>query len=121
MFDSIFEEAMKKADAAIYETFGNVDVLVNGQEPVRGIFDAEGLVSRLAAGGQVDTQEARLSVRSGDAHHLARRTPITLMLSDGQALHFYIEQRYPQYDGETQFTLSERADGQSSTIPDLRY
>lgn len=119
-FDSVFDDALKRADDEIFAAFGNVNVIVEGYETIRGIFDNPSSISELSGGGHVVSHDAELSLRSVEATHIVRRTKLVLQFSDSTTQKYMVIQPESDGTGHLKVTLS-KDDGEKSAKPSIRY
>ncbi|MCY9805530.1 hypothetical protein OTK51_19075 [Vibrio scophthalmi] len=122
MFDD-FDSLLAEADKEIMSAFGNVDVLVQGVDTIRGIFDAEQQIATLDNGGKVSTYSARVSLKASEASHLGRRTKVEIKFSNGRSEFYRVMDTEDNKDGEMIAYLKvdgENANAQQPTST-IRY
>lgn len=121
---SDFDDAISDMDSIIMDSFGNVNVTVDVNDPIRAIFDTESVIARLENGGQVISYDAKLSVKQAESSSLTRRTKVRLDFDDGTVEYYRVNQKLNPKDGEVVVTLSvdqEDDDREEKSKLDVRY
>lgn len=118
MFDD-FDSLLAEADKEIMSAFGNVDVLVQGFDSIRGIFDAEKKIVDLDNGGQISTYSAKLSLITSESSHIGRRTIVEIKFFNGRCEFYRVMHTDDNKDGETMAYLEvggENMNGQPTKL-----
>ncbi|MCL1124157.1 head-tail joining protein [Shewanella surugensis] len=116
LLDSIFSDTTALADDAVIDAFSNVNVLVDGHDPVRGIFKSSSAISDLPGGGQVDNFDATLKIKLVDAAHIKRRTALEMHFDDGSFMRYLVINPEKKRERWILATLSA-AEGENNGTP----